>query len=103
MVQSPPSAFSISSGVAPSGRMMSTPVNIFFVLAPEPESRRERPSTELNDARLGREHDDPALTGSLVLTSGDVTTERPLTSTPLALGPIDSSDFSPSRACPVCN
>ena len=98
-----PSAFSISSGVAPSGRMMSTPVNMFFVLAPEPESRRERPSTELNDARLGREHDDPALTGSLVLTSGDVTTDRPLTSTPLALGPIDGSDFSPSRACPVCN
>ena len=59
-----PSAFSISSGVAPSGRMMSTPVNMFFVLAPEPESRRERPSTELNDARLGREHDDPALTAA---------------------------------------
>ena len=56
-------------GVAPSGRMMSTPVNMFFVLAPEPDEPARRAQHRANDARLGREHDDPALTGSLVLTA----------------------------------
>ena len=79
--------------------MMSTPVNIFFVLAPEPESRRERPSTELNGRRGSAARRDPALTGSLVLTSGDVTTDR--AHRRRSRSDLDGSDFSPSRACPV--